>query len=527
MRALLLPLLLAGAQAKRSFEESAGFKVDARGCVDEFSSGRDYFPDARRLMSASSLGATAAVVVANDFSVEYFSTFKVVGNLRDNRTYVVHQCGTPDVSPADLPERARGAPVFSAPAQAWSTGATAPLVFLGMLGLNNRADVVDMSYVTSACLHKLAACSETDANGHAHISAYDAGFASNITQGDSEIHFVDAFSTGATGGAKDVSFDATTDPGLLNRAEWIKFVAAFFNLEPLANHIFAGIRQRFEATSNAIAAANVLPPTVAFASYNAASNYPGYEAPESWSISGAEYKLEMIQHAGGKAFKNEASAASASFASAEDAKAALQAVDCIVDETYAPDPTKYNITTFYDRFNLTENDRDSYPFLKKGCVIRLDKRLGATIYGSYGMDWFESAIAHPDVVVKDLASHIHNGVVEPSYVPVYMRNIAKGESNNVITPDDCEDEYATCGASAGPPPSTNDFFTTTTTTTTTEATTTEATTAASTTEATTATAAAAAAASTTAASTAAAKSSGAVTLAALVVVGAAAFGAVA
>ena len=34
---------------------------------------------------------------------------------------------------------------------------------------------------------------------------------------------------------------ATSDPGPLNRAEWIKFVAAFFNKEAQANTLFANI----------------------------------------------------------------------------------------------------------------------------------------------------------------------------------------------------------------------------------------------------------------------------------------------
>ena len=39
------------------------------------------------------------------------------------------------------------------------------------------------------------------------------------------------FGTGATSSAVDVAFDASADPGMLQRAEWIKYVAAFFNRE--------------------------------------------------------------------------------------------------------------------------------------------------------------------------------------------------------------------------------------------------------------------------------------------------------
>jgi hypothetical protein len=33
------------------------------------------------------------------------------------------------------------------------------------------------------------------------------------------------------------------DPGVLNRAEWIKFVATFFNKEDVANEMFAATSQ--------------------------------------------------------------------------------------------------------------------------------------------------------------------------------------------------------------------------------------------------------------------------------------------
>ena len=53
----------------------------------------------------------------------------------------------------------------------------------------------------------------------------------------------------------DVAFDATSDPGMLARAEWIKFVAAFFNLEAHANRVFEKIKAEYDATKASAAAA--------------------------------------------------------------------------------------------------------------------------------------------------------------------------------------------------------------------------------------------------------------------------------
>lgn len=56
-----------------------------------------------------------------------------------------------------------------------------------------------------------------------------------------------------------MAFDATIDPGLLNRAEWVKFLALFFNAESTANALFrsdqAGVQSVTGASANLSAAA--------------------------------------------------------------------------------------------------------------------------------------------------------------------------------------------------------------------------------------------------------------------------------
>lgn len=47
-----------------------------------------------------------------------------------------------------------------------------------------------------------------------------------------DLVLTDEFGTAASRTAKDVAFAATTDPGILNRAEWVKFLSLFFNAEP-------------------------------------------------------------------------------------------------------------------------------------------------------------------------------------------------------------------------------------------------------------------------------------------------------
>ena len=47
-------------------------------------------------------------------------------------------------------------------------------------------------------------------------------------------------------------------------------------------------------------------------------------------------------------------------------------VDVVIDESYAPDPTKYNMTSFLDYFNITRGAaaNATFPFLRNAAVFR-------------------------------------------------------------------------------------------------------------------------------------------------------------
>jgi hypothetical protein len=75
----------------------------------------------------------------------------------------------------------------------------------------------------------------------------------------------------------------------------------------------------------------------------------------------------------------------------------------VVDETYATDPTAYNLTAFEEQFGLNGTSRPDLPFLVNHRIFREDGLLSATL----GLDWFEGAIAHPELVLKDMVSALH------------------------------------------------------------------------------------------------------------------------
>ena len=246
---------------------------------------------------------------------------------------------------ADLPADAAGSPVFVVPVKKWSSGLTTTYTFLEELDLIPHAVFLDNRYMSSACGQKLVACGVI-ANPPTSPSA---GWTAAVNASGSEVHFTDKpnFGSQKAGLSIDVAFDASHDPGmvptseprpssrarqntppretvsrsatdsmrpptrhisgLLNRAEWLKFAAAFFNKEPEANRVFEDIRSRFDMIVNMVSAkrmAGAASPRVAFVSSPGAYSgvwegcpYGGYELKV---LKG--YKEHLVTHGGGTSF---------------------------------------------------------------------------------------------------------------------------------------------------------------------------------------------------------------------------------
>ena len=308
-------------------------------------------------------------------------------NLRNSKTYVLHQCGANDVYD-DLPADAVGAPVFEVPAAGWSTGGTVPIAFLGELGVGHKAAVIDHSYVTAACTQKLVACGGIEAMASAH-----ANWTQDIAASASAVHFTDNWNTGATSSAIDVAFDASSDPGPLARAEWVKFVAAFFNLEAHANRVFAEIQEHYQATE-ALAAAAVANGTAApktmWVSFSSGYTWGGTTYPDSWKISTAAYKTGLVTAAGGASLDPSTDIDAGCSAStdgytctAAGMKATMKNAAVVIDETYSYN-SNYAISNFQASFNISDAEIASgeWPalatLLRHNILRRMQKRRQTT-----------------------------------------------------------------------------------------------------------------------------------------------------
>jgi hypothetical protein len=272
---------------------------------------------------------------------------------------------------------------------------------------------------------------------------------------------------GGSSSSRDVDFTATSDPGVLARAEWIKYLAAFFNLEPHANRVFNNIKAEFEQTKALAAAAlagGVVAPKVLWVS--------SYGGP---TISTASYKMDFVKAAGGvtpaaadlaahctPVYNPNPNYSATSATSAADLalgytngfsctdegfKAALAGIDVVIDES-SGDNT-YTTAKFGTEFNLTSAETAAMPKILR--TDRLMVQSNAQGYATFGTAWFEDAIPRADITVDDLASYLHPTLMPSTYVPRFIRNIAAGETVTLSTAAQCDDPYATCPGETAPP----------------------------------------------------------------------------
>jgi iron complex transport system substrate-binding protein len=187
-----------------------------------------------------------------------------------------------------------------------------------------------------------------------------------------------------------------TESSLLARAEWIKFVAAFYDKEAMADTIFTRIEYNYEAAKT-IAQSVEQKPTVM-----AGGNFKG-----TWYMpSGASYMARLFADAGADYFYKDETSTSASLAlnfetvltHFHDADVWLNAPTTTLDALYQMD----------SRHNLFRSAREGrvYAFYRRTLPD------GAN-------DFWESAVARPDLVLKDLIWALHPNLL-PDYTPTYI-----------------------------------------------------------------------------------------------------------
>lgn len=360
------------------------------GCVTAYDANVDYFPE------KITLSHTAA------FTVEYHNHYKVVTvktpwQGAEPIQYVLVQCGTP--APADFDASA----VIEVPVQRFVGMSTTYLPFLDELGLLDRlVGLDDTTYVSNAHVLQLAADGKLKNIGY--------GASVNIEQ-TLELD-PDLIMTFAIGSADADAHPKLQEAGLkvvlnaewletspLGRAEWGKFMALFFNKEAAAEAMFAQTAARYAELQAKVAPLSARPSVFTDSAYQGTWYAPG----------GQSFAARFLEDANAFYLWNDDPstgslplAFEAVFDKAKDAEFWLNLgyVNSLA-ELIAADARYADFAAF-----------------QSGNVWNNNARTNA----NGGNDYYESAVAHPDVVLADLIKILHPAVL-PEHELVYYQQL--------------------------------------------------------------------------------------------------------
>ena len=361
------------------------------GCVESYDPNVDYFP------------AKATLTHTDGFAVEYKNNYKVIRvatpwpGAESALEYVLVQCGTP------APAGYAATQIIEVPVPTIATMSTSYLPFLDSLGVLDRLVAVDdVTYVNNPTVLAKAEAGEIAQVGYgAGVNVeqlLDLDPAIIMTYGSGSPDY-DAHPVLLNAGLHAVVNAEWLETSPLGRAEWGKFIALFFNQEAVAEDQFAAIAQRYTELA-AQAAAVESKPTVM-----TDSEYQG-----SWYVAGGNsFTAQYLADAG----------ADYLWAADESTGSIPLAFEVVYDTAAAADYW-INVGFVNSLAEMAAADAryaDFAPF-QNGNVWNNNKTQNA----NGGNDYYESAVANPDVVLADLISIFHPELL-PDHETVYFQQL--------------------------------------------------------------------------------------------------------
>ena len=380
---------------------------------------KDYFPADTRVAQDGAIAGTATVTFASAFSITYHKYFKVVKNIKDSKTYILRICGSD--APTKYPDGTAieaDAKHFSVPVKGAALGWSTPVAYFEQLDLLDKVKLVDASYAHSPCLHSAKVAGDITQEGSANWESKTAS--------ETSVELVVASGSSYDCNCdKDVEFTSPSDVTPLGRAEWIKYLATFFNEEDRANLVFSREKAAYDATKKIATDAAALHEVkkkcawIATGAYGDAPPYPSTH----WKLDKTPYKLKYCTDAGMEPVTDlDGSGVPKLYAvGSTDLNTALADIDVIIDQSNDADDPATNLNTKAKVF--TALDLSS---IKDGAVfLRVDRELYDKGSNKYNHAWVESAIIRPAHVLQGLVHAVWpNSVKEiPTACVDYFRDI--------------------------------------------------------------------------------------------------------
>lgn len=333
----------------------------------------------------------AIVKVAKGFTIEYFDTYKVLtvlqpwaGASESYRYILVPQGGT-------APEETNGALVIRTPIASIVTMSTTYFPFLELLGkLDTLVGVDDVTYAFNETVLGMAR------EGKLTIVGGGAGGATVNLEVLIDLN-PDLIMTSASGIPELDAHPKLLEAGLpvvingdylenspLGRAEWAKFIAAFYNLEAEADVYFDEVVARYNQLV-ALTADLKDKPTV----------FTNTDFQGSWYVPGGEsYAAILLKDAGADYLWAQESGSGAMPLAFEAVVEKASDADFWLNVGFASDLNSLlSMDERYGGFNAFQSAQ----------VYNYNKRVSA----NGGSDYFESGVANPDKILADLVAIFH------------------------------------------------------------------------------------------------------------------------
>ncbi|XP_071735366.1 uncharacterized protein [Rutidosis leptorrhynchoides] len=360
-------------------------------------------------------GNISTVEDAAYFHIYYGSTFKVIKNDLDGKSYLLIQDNSKMAGKTKYcTERIKS---FVIPLSNFSLDVTYfPVSFFELLGLMPTLKGMTSEPVASPCLLKL----------------YNEGQIQMLNNSEPDqfsqftAHFIGYNNDQQNHSCNYVTFVPIGEQSPLQRAEWIKYLGLFANLEGRANEIYDAVKNNYMCLVNSTASKK-LNPIVAWMEFS----------DGVWSFTKEEYKLKYIVDAGGENLDESINQRIYNISSIEDLEqlhAILCTVDVVIDATLTSDPIGYNSTLFLQNLNI--DDQSCFSFLPNQGVWRHDKRMSTDL----ALDWYDGAVSQPQLVLADLKE-----ILFPTgnYTTTYFRNLLKDEPTISLGLDSCNRDTLT------------------------------------------------------------------------------------
>jgi iron complex transport system substrate-binding protein len=352
----------------------------------------DYFPD------------KVKVSEAKGFTVEYHPNYKVVSvknpwrNADTTFQYVLVQCNTP------IPTGFDKSQIVKVPINSLVVMSTTHLPLLDKLnlvdrlvGVSDTSKINTPSVVEKVKLGKLAEVSKNNNTNVERILEIKPELVTTYGVGNPKL---DSHPKLIEAGMPVAIIAEYMESSPLGRAEWLKFMALFFNREGEAEKVFSQTVAKYRSIAK-IASQATTKPTV----------LSGFDSRGTWYIPGGDsYSAKFIADAGGSYMWKEDRSTGSLNLSFEQVFDKANAAEYWINSSQAWKKVE----------DVANSDRrySKFAAVKTPKLFNPTARMNAT----GGNDFWEGGVANPDVVLADIVKILHPELL-PKHQLVYYRSL--------------------------------------------------------------------------------------------------------